>query len=299
MSKALLVTGAGGHLGRRVVEILLAQKAGPIIATTRNPEKLADLRAQGVDVRHADFDAPGSLVDAFAGAGRVLLVSTDALDRPGRRLEQQRNAVAAAARAGVDHLVYTSVTKAGPSSPLLVTPDHYGTERAIEETSLGYTILRNNLYTDLLLGAIPRAVATGQLVAAAGEGATAYVTREDCARAAAAALASSFTGRRVLEITGPASLTQSDLARIASDLSGKPITYVSIPRAALEAGMQQAGLPASVAAIYASFDEGISIGALDVVTSAVADLTGTPPEDVRSFLSRHESALRAPPAPAH
>ncbi|APR87272.1 NADPH:quinone oxidoreductase [Minicystis rosea] len=299
MSKALLVTGAGGHLGRRVVEILLAQNAGPIIATTRDPEKLADLRARGVDVRRADFDSPESLAAAFAGAGRVLLVSTDSLDRPGRRIEQHRNAVDAAVKAGVDHIVYTSAPKAGPKSPVLVIPDHYATEQALEASSIGYTILRNNLYAELLLGALPRAIATGQHFAAAGEGATAYISREDCARAAAAALASSYTGRRVLEITGTASLTQRELAQIAADLSNKPVTYVPISRAALEAGMQQAGLPAPIAAIYASFDEGISIGELDVVTRAVEELTGTPPEDVRSFLSRHKAALLAPAASSH
>jgi uncharacterized protein YbjT (DUF2867 family) len=59
MSKPLLVTGAGGQLGRCVVELLLAQNAGPVIAATRDPDKIADLRARGAEVRRADFDAPG------------------------------------------------------------------------------------------------------------------------------------------------------------------------------------------------------------------------------------------------
>lgn len=296
MSKPLLVTGAGGHLGRRVVELLLAAGAGPIVATTRDPDKIADLRARGVEVRRADFDAPGSLTDAFAGAGRVLLISTDALDRPGRRLAQHENAVAAAEKAGVDHVIYTSIVKAGPSSVVAVTPDHYGTEQALERSKLGYTILRNNLYTELLLGALPRAIATGQHVTACADGATGYVTREDCARAAAAALASSFTGRRVLDITGPSSVTQAEIANLAAELSGKPVAHVAIPRAALEQGMVQAGLPAPLASIFASFDEGAARGELDVVSSAVLDLTGKPAESVKSFLARHEAALSASPA---
>src|SRR5689334_12793657 len=108
MSQTLLVTGAGGHLGRRVVELLLAQGAGPVIAVTRNPDKIADLRARGAEVRRADFEAPGSLVDAFAGAARVLIVSTDTVDRPGVRLVQHQNAVDAAVKVGVQHVVYTS-----------------------------------------------------------------------------------------------------------------------------------------------------------------------------------------------
>jgi NAD(P)H dehydrogenase (quinone) len=296
MSKPLLVTGAGGQLGRRVIDILLAQGAGPLIAVTRNPDKAADLRARGVEVRRGDFDAPGSLADAFAGAGRALIISTDAVDPPDRRLPQHENAVAAAAKAGVEHVVYTSAPKASASSVVAVVPDHYATEQALEHSGLGYTVLRNNLYAELLLMSLPRAISTGRHVTATAEGATAYLSREDCARAAAAALAASFTGRRVLEITGTAAVTQRELAQIASELTGKPIHYVPIPRAALEEGMRQAGLPGPLASIYGSFDEGAAQGAFDVVTSAVQELTGKPAEDVRSFLARHKDALLAPPA---
>lgn len=105
-SKTLLVTGASGHLGRRVVEILLDAEAGPIVATTRSPEKLAVLADRGAEIRRADFNDPASLDEAFDGADRLLLVSTDAL---GHRLPQHRAAIRAAVRAGVKHIVYTSL----------------------------------------------------------------------------------------------------------------------------------------------------------------------------------------------
>jgi NAD(P)H dehydrogenase (quinone) len=87
MTSSLLVTGASGRLGRRVVELLLERNAGPIIATTRTPEKLGDLQELGVDVRAADFEDEASLVAAFKGADRALLISTDAL---GKRLRHWR-----------------------------------------------------------------------------------------------------------------------------------------------------------------------------------------------------------------
>jgi NAD(P)H dehydrogenase (quinone) len=64
----------------------------------------------------------------------------------------------------------------------------------------------------------------------------------------------------------------------------------------VEEGLQKAGLPAPVAALYGAFDEGIAKGEFDVITGAVEELTGKPPEDVRSFLARHKDALLAPPA---
>lgn len=293
MSK-LLVTGASGQLGQRVVELLLEAGESDIIATTRTPDKLAAFAARGVTVRAADFDNTESLVAAFSGADRLLLISTDALDRPGRRLQQHQNAVAAAKAAGVKHILYTSLTYAEPDSPILLAGDHIGTEQAIKASGLGYTILRNNMYTEMLIDTIKRAVATGQIFAAAADGKAGYVTREDCARAAAAALAAAFDGQRTLDITGPEAVSQADIAAIAQKLSGKPVSYVAIPLSALIDGMVGAGLPRPVAEVYASFDTGIATGVLDVAPGAVESLTGKRPTSVEEFLTAHQAAFAVP-----
>ena len=93
----ILVSGASGHLGRLVVaRILETQDATNVIAVTRDPSKLAELTAKGVEVRKGAFDDdPRTLAHAFRGASRVLLISTDALDDRGTRLKQHTNAVAA------------------------------------------------------------------------------------------------------------------------------------------------------------------------------------------------------------
>lgn len=287
----LLVTGASGHLGRRVIELLLERGAGPIIATTRSPEKLADLAALGVEVRAADFDDVASLPAAFAGARRALLVSTDALDRPGRRRDQQAAAVRALEAAGVEHVVYTSCPSPYDGSPVGVVPDHLATERALAASKLDFTILRNNLYAEVILYSLPQAVAAGQLVDAKADGGVAWVWRDDCARAAAAALADVATGRRTLDVTGPAAITSAELAAIASEVTGKPVRHVPVPTGALIAGMVQHGLPEPVARLMASFDAGAAKGDLATTSTAVADLTGTPPRTVRDFLHAHRAAL--------
>src|SRR2546425_11499594 len=105
-TRTLLVTGASGHLGRRVVELLVGAGANRLVATTRHPDRLADLAQRGVEVRCGDFDDAKSLTAAFAGADRLLLVSTDAVDFPGRRIEQHRAAIAAAKAAGGEDVVY-------------------------------------------------------------------------------------------------------------------------------------------------------------------------------------------------
>jgi NAD(P)H dehydrogenase (quinone) len=292
---SILVTGAGGHLGRRVVELLLEREAGPVVAATRRPEGLADLAARGVEVRPADFDDPSGLARAFQGARRALLVSTDAVDRPGRRIAQHRTAVQAMAAAGVEHVVYTSLPNP-VGSPIAIAPDHAGTEAALADTSLDFTILRNNMYAELLLWSLPGAIATGKLVDARGQGAVAYVTREDCARAAAAALMGAEPGRRTLDVTGPAALTGEDLAALTSELVSRPVTHVSVPLAALIEGMVQHGMPRAMAEIYATFDVAVAQGALAGVTDTVRRLTGREPQSVRDFLAANRAALVGPAA---
>src|SRR5580692_12796826 len=104
-----LVTGASGHLGRGVVETLLAAKAGATSAASRDPTKLSELAAKGAQTRRIDFDDPASLEAALKGVDRLLIVSTDDVLTPGKRLRQQSAAVEAAARARVGHVVYTSM----------------------------------------------------------------------------------------------------------------------------------------------------------------------------------------------
>lgn len=291
-NRTLLVSGASGHLGRRVVEILAEAGGDRLVATTRNPDRLADLARRGVVVRRADFDDAESLAAAFAGADRLLLVSTDAVGSPGRRIEQHRAAIDAAKAAGVGHVVYTSF--ADPDPRFLVAADHWATERALATSGLGWTVLRNNLYSEFLLALLREATAGGRIVGAAGEGGAAFVTREDCARAAAAALASSDMSRRTLEIAGPSIVTFPDVARLATELLGRPVSYAPVEPAALRTRIVAAGQPGRVADLMVSIHAAMAQGKFRAATSAVEDLTGRAPTSVPAFLSSGSNALLAP-----
>jgi len=276
--RTLVVTGASGHLGRRAVELLLDAEAGSIVATTRSPEKLVPLADRGAEIRRADFDDPASLIDAFAGADRLLLISTDAV---GRRLTQHRAAIGAALRAGVQHVVYTSLPNPEKWGANFAA-EHAETETALRASGLGWTMLRNNLYSDHLLTKLSDAIASGELVAAAGDGGAAYVTREDCAGAAAAALASSDFDGRTFDVTGPAAVTHAELAKIASDISRSRVEYLATPSGN-------------------DFEVGIAKGYLETITGSVEELTGYPPTSVAEFLSENADILieaAEPPASA-
>ncbi|MBI1683413.1 NmrA family NAD(P)-binding protein [Caulobacter hibisci] len=291
LNDRLLVTGAGGQLGRRIVELLLEAGAPHVIATTRDPAKLADLAARGVDVRAADFDDPASLKTAFAGADRVLLVSTDSLDKPGRRIAQHRAAVAAAVEAGVSHVLYTSAPGARPQAGGGVIDDHFWSEQAIiAQPSLDWTILRHNLYAETILMGAGQAIAGGTLYAATAAQGRAYVTREDCAAIDAAALLGA-EGRQILDVSGPQALTQDQLAALLAEASGKPVAHQDIPLEALRAGLAQAGLPPVYVDVLADFDAQAAEGQHAIVTDAVERLTGKAPTSVAAFLAANKAAL--------
>ncbi len=285
----LVVTGASGHLGRRVVEILAEKGANDLIATTRTPDKLAGL--SGVEVRQATFDDPASLDAAFAGADRVLVISTDRIDVPGVRIQQHKAAVDAAKRAGVKRVLYTSMLNPDRSF-IPFAPDHLETERTIEQSGLEFTILRVSWYAEGLLGTLPAPLATGKWYSAAGEGRISYVAREDVARAAAAALASSGGANERLDITGPELLTVPEIAKIASEVTGKPIEVVPVSDEELEKGLVAAGLPPFVIPLVVGTDRNIRAGHFDVESDAVQRLTGKAPQTVREFLTANRAALQ-------
>lgn len=287
----LLVTGASGQLGRRVVELLLEKGVHGIVATTRSPDKLADFKARGVDVRQADFDDDASLARAFAGAARALLISADDVVTPGRRAAQHKRAVKALESAGVEHVVYTSLP-APTTSSASVAPDHAATEAALTESRLGVAVLRNNLYADLFLFTLPGAVKSGKLIDARGNGAAAFVTREDCARAAAAALLDrNAPARSTLDVTGPEALTSAQVAAILSEIVGKKIEHVAVTPEQLSESLVGHGLPPPVANVYKTFDIAISKGELAAVSDTVQRLTGHAPQHLADYLRSQKAAL--------
>lgn len=286
-TKKLLVTGASGKLGNLVLEALLKRGEKGIIATSRKTDKLASYVSRGVEVRAADFENPETLTEAFKGAERLLIISTDAI---GSRIEQHKNAINAAKAAGVRHIIYTSWPKAD-TSVALVSKEHIETEKLIKESGLSYTILRNYPYAQNIFFAIPQALESGTLYGTAGKGSVAYVTREDCADAAAGALASSSFQNEVFDITGKDSIDYEELARLVTEVSGKKLNYVDIPEGDLKAALVKSGLPEIWADVFVTFDLSYKNGDTKVVTDAVLKLSGHAPKGFKEFLIENKAAL--------
>ncbi|KQY58620.1 NAD(P)-dependent oxidoreductase [Aeromicrobium sp. Root495] len=269
----IAVTGASGQLGTLVTQQLVTlTDPSNVVLVSRSPEKLSGFA--GTDARRGDFSDPTSLADAFAGVDTLLLISTDDVDG---RLEGHLAAIDAAVAAGVQRIVYTSVTRPEDANPAQVVPSHAATEKALRDSGVAWTLLRNNLYADMQRGTIDAAAATGQLVTNIGEGRTAYVTREDCAAVAAHVLVQDGHENQTYDVTGPEAVGADDLAALASKVSGSDVAVVQVDDAGLAQGLvEHAGLPAFVGELLASFGAATRGGFMGEVTTVVEDVTGQP-----------------------
>jgi NAD(P)H dehydrogenase (quinone) len=278
----IALTGAAGNLGRLVAEQLLTTTdPADVVLLTRRPDAVADLAARGAGVRTADFTRPDTLSEAFAGIDRLLIISADNV---GERLPGQLAAVAAAREAGVGHVFYTSAPAPTADNPAGVIPDHRATEEALAASGLRWTTLRNNLYAEFQLPTLEQAAASGRLVTNAGAGLTAYVTRPDCAAAAAATLLLPDPAQ-VYDITGPDAVSSQDLATLAGRLAGTSVEVVDLSDDDYIAGLVAAGLPSPVAGLMASFGTATREGFLAKTSTAVADLTGHQPTPLADLLA--------------
>lgn len=293
MSEKLLVTGASGKLGRLVLDALLKRgvPASNIIGTTRDATKLADYAAKGIAVREADFNDPASVKKAFTGADRVAIISTDAIDGNGTRIRQQTGAVAAAKEAGVKHIVYTSMPNPREGSKITFEADHRLTEEAVKASGLAYTILRNAWYQENLFMNLPQVLASGTWYTSAGQGKVSHIARQDCADALAAVLASDRVESKVYTLTGPEGLTTDEIAKFASDATGKPIAVVHLTDEQLAGGMNAAGVPDYLVPFMVGFDANTREGGADMVTSDVELLTGRKPRSLQAFLQENKALL--------
>jgi NAD(P)H dehydrogenase (quinone) len=281
---SLVITGASGQLGRRAAELLLEQHdPSDVVLLTRNPDGLADLAARGADVRRADFGDPASLPAAFADATRVLLISTDVV---GERVEGHSAAIDAAVAAGASLIAYTSIPNTTEANPAAVVPDHAATEQALRDSGVGWTFLRNALYSEYRIPELQGAAASGTFAYNSGDGASAYVSREDCAAAAVAVLLGGDEhAGKAYDITGAEAFTGAQLAELYASVSGRPVQAAPVDDATFVAGLEAHGIPAPAAQLIASFGRAIREGQLDQVSTAVQDLTGRAPVALRDVLA--------------
>ncbi|HTB66392.1 MAG TPA: NAD(P)H-binding protein [Steroidobacteraceae bacterium] len=268
----IIISGASGQLGGQAVKDLLATgvPAKNLILVSRTPDGLLEYAKLGAATRFGDFARPESLSAAFAGGTRMLLISigTGAGPRP----VAHGHAIDAAKAAGVKQIAYTSWLGISKGDNQGIAVDHVATEELLRNSGVAYTFLRNSLYMEILLPQAAKMVADGKATIPPREVQVGYVTRNDCAAAAAAVLASPGHDNKIYDITGPALVGVREVAAAATAATGKPIALV----------------PADPNAPPARSFAGPTLA---FTSTAVADLTGRPATSIKAFLAENRAKL--------
>lgn len=267
----ILVTGATGKLGTKVVETLLKTvPANQLAVSVRNPEKAEELRTRGVEVRQGDFDRPETLDTAFAGIDRLLIISADGDNET--RIRQHSNAVVAAERAGVKFIAYTSLANAKESKNFLA-PTHQATEESILKTGIPYSFLRNNWYLENEISSIQGVQAGAPWVTSAGNGKVGWALQQDYAEAAASVLSGNGHENTIYELSGKL-LTQEELASAVGNVLGKEVPVQQVDDATYADIMKSVGLPDFLIPMLIDIQKGVREGTLEVESNDFEKLLG-------------------------
>jgi NAD(P)H dehydrogenase (quinone) len=284
----ILVTGATGKLGTKVVEALLKTvPADQLAVSVRDPEKAEAVKDRGVEVRQGDFDRPETLDTTFAGIDRLLIISADGDNET--RIRQHGNAVAAAERAGVKFIAYTSIANAQESNNFLA-PTHKATEEAILKTGIPYSFLRNNWYLENEIPSIQGVMAGAPWVTSAGGGKVGWALQQDYADAAAAVLSGSGHENTIYELSGKL-LTQEEFASALGNVLGKEVQVQQVNDAAYAEIMKDAGLPEFLIPMLVAIQKDIREGTLEIENSDFEKLLGRPATPISEGLAQIVKAI--------
>ncbi|WP_312878301.1 SDR family oxidoreductase [Lentzea indica] len=289
----IIVTGATGRLGSKIVEKLLDHvPAETVGVSVRDPDKAAALTARGVRARAGDFTDPATLDHAFEGAGQVLVVS--AAIRGPQAAGANKVAIDAAVRAGASRVLYTSHQVASPGSLFDPGRQHASTEKHLAEQDIAHTALRHGFYASTFELYAPAALRTGELRLPA-DGPVSWTAHADLAEADVIALTRPGALDGVTPpLTGPELLDFADVARILSEVTGRTITRVVVDDEEWKAAVTAQGMPAAAAEFTLGMFRAARAGEFAVTTRLWKTCSdGRRSQRVR--LSRTSCSSRSPP----
>ena len=301
MGDKLIFTGVGGNLGgeaaRVIQELVPAER---LVFCGSNPAKLAKFEEKGIETRVVDFNHKEGLAEAFADGEKVLLVSMPFVGP--KRKAAHANVVDAAKEAGVRQIVYTSVCNAADdSNPSVERHDHIWTENYIKDAGLDYVFMRNSQYAEAMItNYFTYVKGDGVLKNNQGDGLMAYISRKDCAKAAAYAMYKDLH-EAIVNCNGPELMTISKFIEYGNQATGNNVSYQAISDEENYAVFDAMGVPRTTDGEFlegseapfssegmVTFGQAIREGKMDTFTDDFEKLTGDKPMSVL-YMFEHEA----------
>jgi NAD(P)H dehydrogenase (quinone) len=283
----ILITGATGHFGKATIDFLIQKGVKPVTisALARSAEKAKELNNKGVNVKIGDYEDYKSLVAAFAGTDKLLLISSSDLEN---RVRQHTNAARATKEAGVKHIIYTSFVRKNETAsyPIaFIAQQHIESEKVISETGIPYTFMLNALYADALPMFMGEKVSETGIFLPAGNGKAAFAARTDMAEAAANLLLSKEPLKKVYIISNTENYTLHEVASYLSEIFGKALAYHAPSKEIYLDVVTKAGMPEQYAHMFANFSQAIEQGEFETSATDLEMLLGRKPISMKQFLA--------------
>jgi len=290
----ILVTGATGLNGTALVR-KLSTKGVPLRALVRNAAKAAEIAAlPNVEIAIADMAKPETLRPALAGVDRAMLNSS----ADPAMVEVQSNFIAAAAKAGVRHVVKLSGIMPELDSPFRFARMHGEIEKRLEASGMAFTHLRAGEFMPSYFRQVPMILAKGALFLPMGNQRIASIDIGDLAEIAAIVLTNPGHEGKIYPLTGPEALTMTEVAERLSAATGKTIKYINVPPEDVRKAQLAAGVPPYIADALAELFAERRKGKESQVWPIAQTLLGRRPTSFAEFAARNAAIFRGEqPAP--
>ena len=303
--RKIVVNGVDGNFGALVAKYILdLVPKSDLIFTAPRLDKLKVYQEMGIQVAEADFNDKEGLAQVFDHADKVLMISMPFVGE--KRRQAHKNVVDACVNAHVKQIIYTSVISAShPMNPSIENRDHSYTEAIIQNSPLDYIILRNSLFVEAFTSDYIRAVKAHEKTIAKnmGNGRVWFISRKDCAYAAACALNNQLIHRSILNINGKEPLSYEDFLTIGNKATKNEILYTKLTDEELYAYFDSIGVPRDTDGDFSkspiqatsegmvTFGTTVTQGYLDVPVSDFSSLTGRQPLSIEYIFEHVEDYL--------
>lgn len=286
----ILITGATGNFGSKAIDHLLnkSMPASRIAALVRDGENANSLHEKGISVRIGDYSNIDSMITAFKGVDKLLLISSSDRGAVENRTKHHINAITAAKEANVNHLIYTSfVRKSGHEYSAIADfqNSHVESENFLKQSGMDYTILQNGIYQEMISAFVGNKVSeTGTILFPAGEGKATWVLREELAEAASSILLSTRHENKTYKLTNNASVGFGEIANYLSAALDKNIQYHSPAVGDFKSMLQTAGVPEVYIGMFVMWGTAVAEGMMDLEDNTLESILGRKPTSVKTFI---------------
>lgn len=283
----ICVTGAGGTVGSVLIEQLECVHA-PFRATYFSPEKAEAVRTRGIDAVVIDYNRPETLRAAFQGCDKLFLLGPNVQNQTALEV----NAVEAASRAGVRHIVKLSVMGAADEAYAIALV-HRPVEKVIESSGMAWTFLRPNSFMQNVVTYMSATIkAEAAFYSASGDGTISHVDVRDIVAVAVDALTGTNHTGKAYTLTGPEALTYDELANEMSKAVGRPIRHINLSPADLKNAMLAEGMTAEIADRMLDLERYYREGHAGAITPDIKQVTGRDPRRFAQYAREVASSLQ-------